>query len=230
MLGFTGNAFGSLATPTAESGVDSSLRRRRSELNEYADALGCAPVHFMNQTHSCTIVDRSVRDEPPAAGFDGHYSSGSARSLGVLTADCLPILLAGRNRAGEPLVAAIHAGRVGLLNGIIETMARALQPLWSAEPALAIIGPAICGSCYEVPSAMRAAAAGRLARIASTTSWGTPALDLPAAAEILLREAGYQTLQTRICTLEDAAFYSYRGGDETDRNAGVVLVPAKAQA
>lgn len=227
VLGFTGKSFGSLATPAAESGVDSSLHRRRAELNAYAGARGYQPVLFMKQTHSCTVIDRSNGTQLPPAGFDAHYSSPAASSLGVLTADCLPILLAGTGHQGAPVIAAIHAGRVGLLAGIIQETAQRLRPHWSSTP-LAVIGPAICGRCYEVPESMRDAATSRLARIGSTTRWGTPALDLPAAAETLLRDADYRIHRTEICTLEDPAFYSYRGGDKTDRNAGIILTPVAA--
>lgn len=227
VLGFTGKDFGSLATPTAESGVASSLQQRRRDLNDYAAATGYHPVAFMNQTHSCNVLARTAAMQPPLESFDGHYSNGQPCSLGVLTADCLPILFAGTNRAGAPLVAAVHAGRVGLLDGIIQHAAQRLVPLWGSQTPVAVIGPAICGRCYEVPAALQEAAARQLARIESTTAWGTQALDLPAAAEQLLSKAGYQTISTAICTLEDPAYYSYRGGDTSDRNAGIILTPVQ---
>ena len=64
---------------------------------------------------------------------------------------------------------------------------------------------------------------------ASTTSWGTPALDLPAGVVADLRAAGVtEVFSTGICTLEDHRFYSHRlatrDGATTGRFAGVVAL------
>ncbi|MFC0580837.1 polyphenol oxidase family protein [Micrococcoides hystricis] len=214
----------------------SSLPTPRQRLDETVTAAGYNRVRFMRQTHSSCVLPRTVSEDQSslAAEFDGHYSDGQALSLGVLTADCLPILIAGTNHQGQPLVAAIHAGRVGLLAGIIQQALHVLQPKLAAPGShhyvrpTAVIGPAICGQCYEVPLAMREEAETQFSTIGAETSWGTPALDLSAAAAEVLQQAGIHTMSTGICTREDPAFYSYRGGDITERNAGVVLTPATA--
>lgn len=75
-------------------------------------------------------------------------------ALAVLTADCTPVLLA------DPvagIAAAAHAGRPGMVAGVVPAAVRAMVEL-GAEPEriVARTGPAVCGRCYEVPDEMRA--------------------------------------------------------------------------
>lgn len=227
MLGFTGRAFGSLAAKPHESGV---VVHPRQKLADWTVINGFQPAHFMHQTHSCQVLNHSETNALPEGGFDGHYSSTADASLGVLVADCLPILFHGIGHHGQPVIAAVHAGRVGLLGGILQSAAEKFYPhLIPGTHPIAVIGPAICGSCYEVPEEIRAAAEQQLPRtgIASTTSWNTPALDLPTTAEAILMKQGFDVVKTGLCTLEDQNYFSYRGGDLTDRNAGIALVPQR---
>src|SRR5699024_2918953 len=84
---------------------------------------------------------------------------------------------------------------------------------------------AICGACYEVPSAMREEAAAVLPETRARTSWGTPSLDLRAGAVAVLEAAGVPRPAIDAdhpCTLEDERFYSYRRHPRTGRFAGVL--------
>jgi copper oxidase (laccase) domain-containing protein len=56
----------------------------------------------------------------------------------------------------------------------------------------------------------------------STTSWGTPALDLPAGARSQLEAAGVIVEYVGPCTLESAGLFSYRRSSKTGRFAGLV--------
>lgn len=232
-IGFTGQQFGSLATPAAESRVPAlTAEDNRARLNSWAAEHGYAQVRFMNQTHSCTVLEQT-RDKKPALGteFDSHFSESGEVSLGVLVADCLPILLCGETEQGHQVIAAVHAGRVGLLGGIIQDTVATLRPkMRTTRKPLAVIGPAICGSCYEVPEQLQSEAIKQsgFAQIASKTSWGTPSLDLPRTAEQILIGAGYEVIQSDICTLESSDYYSFRGGDAKERNAGIILMPTAA--
>jgi hypothetical protein len=90
-----------------------------------------------------------------------------------------------------------------------------------------VIGPAVCGCCYEVPMAMRDEIAAVLPGSATTTRQGTPALDLPAGAEAVLRQAGVTSIRRiEICTIEDDRMFSHRRGlaRPTGRHAGVVML------
>ncbi|WP_395410310.1 laccase domain-containing protein [Cellulosimicrobium funkei] len=93
----------------------------------------------------------------------------------------------------------------------------------------AAVGPSACGRCYEVPAWMRDDVA--LARPAtwSTTSWGTPALDLPAGVVADLVAAGVaDVVRVPACTIEDERFFSHRRaarrGTTTGRFAGLVAL------
>jgi copper oxidase (laccase) domain-containing protein len=94
-----------------------------------------------------------------------------------------------------------------------------------ADPArmCAIIGPGICGGCYEVPEEMRDAVAAVVPGSGCVTRVGTPGLDLRSGLAAQLAAAGVR--QVRIdgrCTAEDPDLYSYRRDGRTGRFAGLV--------
>lgn len=145
--------------------------------------------------------------------------SGSSLAIGVRVADCLPVVLAD---AAAGVIGVAHAGRVGLLGGVLEATLAAMAARGGRQ-VTAWIGPHICGQCYEVPDAMRADAARRLSATAATTSWGTPALDLAAGAEQILHHAGVPTTRVDGCTLTDENLHSHRrDGANSGRLAGLV--------
>lgn len=177
-------------------------------------------VSFMNQVHGSHVVEL----ESPighAGDADAMITNRSGVPLAVLVADCLPILLA----AQDGPVAVVHAGRRGLHGGIIERTVEKMR-VYSAGKIQAAIGPAICGQCYEVPSSLQDEVSARLPATRSTTSTGTPALDLPAGASWILETLGVVISSPQhICTMEDDRFFSYRRakGQHTGRFAGVVM-------
>jgi copper oxidase (laccase) domain-containing protein len=94
-----------------------------------------------------------------------------------------------------------------------------------ADPARtrAVIGPAICGGCYEVPEQMRDAVAAAVPGSGCLTRAGTPGLDLRAGIAGQLAAAGVR--QVRIddrCTAEEPDLYSYRRDGRTGRFAGLI--------
>gem|GEM_PF-6584518 len=121
------------------------------------------------------------------------------------------------------VVAAVHAGRRGLLGGILSEAVAALRARTDG-PIEALIGPAICGSCYEVPEQMASESESSMPGIRTRTSWGTPSLDLPAAAAASLSALGVRVVTDPRCTLEDQALFSYRRDSGCGRQA-LVIVP-----
>ncbi|TFJ95455.1 mannose-6-phosphate isomerase 1-like [Platysternon megacephalum] len=79
-----------------------------------------------------------------------------------------------------------------------------------ARQISAWIGPHICGGCYEVPQAMWDDVVARHPAAASTTSWGTPALDLGAGVAAQLAQEGVASERVEVCTFESADHHSYR--------------------
>jgi polyphenol oxidase len=192
--------------------------------------LGASHVLLPQQVHGADVlvVDAS-RTDPEQFAADGGpevdalVTTQAAVPLGVLVADCLPVLLAD---AGSGVVGAAHVGRRGLAGGVLEATVKAMVAA-GARPAdiVAVIGPGVCGRCYEVPERMRDEVAGAVPGTATTTTAGSPGLDLAAGAEHVLASAGIGTVrQTGICTIEDPRFYSYRRDGRTGRFAGVVML------
>ncbi|OHC80827.1 MAG: polyphenol oxidase [Rhodospirillales bacterium RIFCSPLOWO2_12_FULL_67_15] len=119
-------------------------------------ALGLSPEALVTvyQIHSSEVV---VADDPwpPARApkADGIVTRRPGIALGVLTADCAPILLAD---AGAGVIGAAHAGWRGALGGILEATARAMERLGARLSAtVAVVGPCIHQSSYEVGADLR---------------------------------------------------------------------------
>ncbi|MCK7622113.1 peptidoglycan editing factor PgeF [Streptomyces sp. RS10V-4] len=196
----------------------------RTNRERAARALGLDPaaVVWMNQVHG---RDVAVVDGPwtgdPVPSVDALVTTRRGLALVVLTADCTPVLLA------DPVAGvagAAHAGRPGLVAGVVPAVLAAMTGL-GAEPSriLAYTGPSVCGRCYEVPEAMRAEVAAVVPESRSTTSWGTPAVDVTAGVRAQLAAGGVQLReQSAICTRESADHYSYRRDRTTGRLASYV--------
>ncbi|WP_330353718.1 peptidoglycan editing factor PgeF [Streptomyces chartreusis] len=189
-----------------------------------AKSLGLVPgdVVWMNQVHGSdvTVVDGPWRDRP-VPEVDAIVTARRGLALAVLTADCVPVLLA------DPvagIAAAAHAGRPGMIAGVVPAALRAMTEL-GADPAriVARTGPAVCGRCYEVPDAMRAKVAAEEPTAYAETSWGTPAVDVAAGVHAQLARLGvHDRAQSPVCTLESGDHFSYRRDRTTGRLAGYV--------
>ncbi|MGA7690196.1 MAG: peptidoglycan editing factor PgeF [Jiangellales bacterium] len=143
-------------------------------------------------------------------------------AVGVIAADCVPVLLAD-DTAG--VIGAAHAGRRGVQARIVTDTVSAMVDLGAHRDRLvAWVGPAICGRCYEVGDDVAAQTVAVAPAARATTSWGTTALDLPAAVLAELAEAGVAHVHAEPrCTLEDPLLYSYRRDGLTGRQASVVV-------
>ncbi|MGW1095384.1 peptidoglycan editing factor PgeF [Streptomyces sp. NPDC002455] len=190
-----------------------------------ASALGLDPalVVWMNQVHGreVAVVDGPWGDTRDIPAVDAVVTARRGLPLAVLTADCTPVLLAD---PAAGVVAAAHAGRPGLVAGVVPAAVEAMIAL-GAEPSriTAHTGPAVCGRCYEVPEQMRAEVAGAVPASWSETSWGTPAVDVTAGVHAQLAELGVTDRHSSpFCTLESGDHFSYRRDRTTGRLAGYV--------
>ncbi|MGY1582491.1 peptidoglycan editing factor PgeF [Streptomyces sp. MN13] len=203
-------------------GDDPGAVRANRELA--AKSLGLDPglVVWMNQVHGneVAVVDGPWNVER-VPQVDGLVTAGRGIALAVLTADCVPVLLA------DPVagvVSAAHAGRPGMVAGIVPAAVAAMVKL-GADPSriVARTGPAVCGRCYEVPEAMRAEVAAVEPGAYAETSWGTPAVDVAAGVHAQLERLGvHDREQSPVCTLESQDHFSYRRDRTTGRLAGYV--------
>lgn len=197
-------------------GDDASAVQGRRERLEHSLGLAPRSLRFMNQVHGTTVAVMGAETAAPEA--DAMVSRGLP--LAVMVADCIPVLLAGESASG-PVLAAVHAGRPGVADGVIPAALDSMASL-GAGHIRAWLGPSICGACYEVPAALRDEVAAALPAAWSTTSWGTPALDLPAGARSQLEAAGVEVEYAGGCTLETDTLYSYRRNRNTGRFAGLL--------
>jgi len=184
-----------------------------------AERLG-RPVVYMDQCHGAgvAVVD-GVPDRPPSC--DALVTRSSEVALAVLVADCVPVLL-----SGTGVVAAVHAGRPGLVAAVVPRTIEVMRDLGAGEVD-AVVGPSVCGRCYEVPAPMRELAA-QVQPVSATVSWsGTPAIDVAAGVVAQLRDAGVAVRWLPGCSRERDDLYSYRRDGQTGRFAGVVAQGAR---
>jgi len=197
-----------------------AVRRNRERLAAWAGA----PVRFGRQVHGTVArVVRAGDADLDASEADALVTAERGVPVGVLVADCVPVLLAD---AEAGVAGAVHAGRRGLLAGVLSRALDAMASL-GADPARvrAAVGPAAGACCYEVPAELAEEAASVRPELRGTTTWGTPSLDLRAGAEAELRHGGVAHVAlVGGCTIEDADLYSYRRGQVTGRFAGVVTL------
>lgn len=229
--GFTTRAGGVSAEPWGTLNVGlfvgdrpADVRANRALVGQWAGA----PVVFGEQVHGARAL---VLDGPPAtedgsAGrADALVATTSEIAVGVYVADCVPLLLAD---ADAGVVAAVHAGRAGLVAGVVRAAVDAMRASGAAPDRLrAVVGPSIGADSYEVPEAMRADVAAAVPEAWAVTRWGTPGVDLGAGVAAELARAGVrQVTRLSTCTFTDGRLYSHRrasaAGVATGRFAGVI--------
>lgn len=206
----------------------SAVAANRSRL---AAAIGLPEDHvvWMNQVHGDHV---EVVDAPRAGAFDATdalVTSVPGVALAVVTADCVPVLLADA-RAG--VVGAAHAGRVGAAAGVVLRTLEAMVGLGArVEDVSALLGPAVSGPNYEVPEEMAAEVEARLPGSRITTPRGTPGLDLRAGIARQLAAAGVTAVDVDPrCTVADRTLFSHRRGAPTGRLASVVWMQADGES
>jgi polyphenol oxidase len=190
-----------------------------------AVGLGDDGIVWMNQVHGTTVAVVDHAGES-VDNTDGLVTTTPRLALAVVTADCVPVLM-GDARAG--VVAAVHAGRVGAADGIV---ARALETMTGAGAHVGdisvLLGPAVSGPNYEVPEEMAAEVEQLLPGSRTTTSRGTPGLDLRAGIAGQLRSLGVRSIDIDPrCTVADPKLFSHRRDAPTGRLASLIwLEPA----
>jgi hypothetical protein len=206
---FTSRAHGNLSTQRGDGHERGRLARDR-----LCDELELQWLCASRQVHGSAVQRVRAPDgrggEAVAVDADGHATDLPRIGAMVLTADCLPVALAG---AGS--VAMLHAGWRGLAGGVLEQGIAALRELGDGGPLVAAIGPGAGACCYEVGAEVHAAF-GRVVP-------GAQNIDLRAIArERLLAGGVAQVLEARACTICDARFFSHRRQSErAGRQAGV---------
>lgn len=209
--GISTGAFGSLNLALHVEDDPTVVLENRRLLEEQ---LG-QPIQYMEQVHgdSVSLVRASTIDSPTA---DALLTQESGIALAVMVADCIPLLL---SNAGA--VAAVHVGRRGLLNGVAINTLNKLRSL-DSSPVTAVIGPSICGSCYEVSQEIFNEVTDRYPASSARTPSRGFSLDLAKALTHELIENGVTVIDESRCTVEDDSLFSYRRDGKTGRQVGIV--------
>ncbi len=178
----------------------------------------------MEQVHGADVA--VVRDiEQADHRADALVTDRPSVGLGVLVADCVPVLLADTEAA---VIGAAHVGRRGLVAGTALRAVEAMTVLGARPAHIHVwLGPSICGRCYAVPTTMRAEVDAAAPSSATSTPDGRPSLDLRSGLRRQLVTAGVRTVRDAgPCTAESDDHYSYRRDGVTGRTAGVIVFTA----
>lgn len=180
-----------------------------------ADAMGIAPdalvtVHQVHSPQVVTVTGPAQGDRPRA---DAMVTATPGLGLGILTADCQPVLFAD---AAAGVIGAAHAGWRGTFDGVLEATVDAMEALGAKRGDItAVIGPTISQAAYEVGPEFFETFTDEdrdNARFFINGVNGRYLFDLPAFGLSRLRAAGVGHAEwTRHCTYRDPArFFSYR--------------------
>ena len=244
--GFSTRAGGVSAAPFDSLHLGSSSTATPNDVREnrcrFSAAFGFAPeaLALGEQRHGSAVAvaatGKSGVDLPAGGrgypGVDALITNTPGTLLTVLSADCVPILLALDDGSA---IAAVHAGWRGTVAEVAPIAVAALCRRYGAEPQrlVAVLGPAIGGCCYEVDGPVIEAFGGADHPSMRPSRPGRPGhvmLDLRAANAVQLREAGLASERIEVlgdyCTsCRGDLFYSHRrDGEPTGRFAGGIAL------
>jgi polyphenol oxidase len=206
--GYSSGPYASLNLGRFTDDDPEAVERNRSSLEQQ---LGVR-FTYGRQVHGARVkrVTAALKDRR-AEQADGQATTLPGHAPMVLTADCLPIAI-----AGDRAVAMLHAGWRGLAAGVVSEGVRAVRELGATGPLAAAIGPGAGPCCYRVSEDVHAVFASHGARRGEN-------LDLKAIARLELERAGVAVVHdVQLCTICSELFYSHRRDRGlTGRQAGI---------
>jgi hypothetical protein len=220
--GFSEGPYASLNLGRMTDDRPEAVRRNRVKVQEQAGV----PAALIFQIHGTSVRTIAGMSDvgvapPPDTDIELLKADGQATQLSgvapmVLTADCLPIAL-----AGDGAVAMLHAGWRGLAGGIVAEGVRAVRELGAGGPLEAAIGPGAGGCCYEVGEEVFELFCEYGERVRDGRN-----IDLKAIARDQLGRAGVEAVHdVDLCTIcsDESLFFSHRRDHGvTGRQAGLV--------
>ena len=190
-----------------------AVKENRARLSQHFGV----PIQYMNQVHGADVrlIDKVIPDPT----VDALITMTPGLGLAVMVADCIPLLIWDES---ESVVAVVHVGRRGAINGIVENVVGQMRALTSAS-LVAEIGPHICADCYVVGEEI----AAEFGATHPNAVWRRDelTLDLSGALRGDLAEMQVRVTHQHSCTVEDPLLYSYRRDGVTGRFAGVISLP-----
>jgi YfiH family protein len=177
-----------------------------------ARAVGFDPqrLALARQVHGAELIEVGPDDAGVLGDADGLVARAPGPVLGILTADCAPVVLAGRDG-----IAVVHAGWRGVVAGVVEAGVDAVGPVWGAW-----IGPSIHGCCYEVGADV-------------TAAWTRRGLPVPVPGRVDPARAAAHILTTRgvralcvsdECTHCSPGHFSHRRDGVTGRQGAFAAI------
>lgn len=193
------------------------VQRNRELLTQ---RLGVEGLAFGKQVHGAGVRVVKGLSNKTSRGLDdtdGLVTTVPGIALVMMGADCLPVLL-----ASAGVVGAAHVGRPGLVKGLLPEVVRVMHEQGAGD-IVAVIGPGICGRCYEVPASMAGEVEKAVPGSRATTRHGTTSVDLTRGATSQLAAEGITVTTVGGCTFEQPElFFSYRRDGLTGRHGGAV--------
>lgn len=192
--------------------VGDDERAVRENRRRFAHAAGFSAQRLVlaRQVHGTKVIDVDEHDTGVVGEGDGLKTGAAGPVLGMLTADCAPVVVAGARG-----VCVLHGGWRGLAAGIIEEGVAAVEPAWAAW-----VGPCIHACCYEVGREVTDAF-----RSAGLPVVDDSHVDCGRAATFALHRAGVQRVAASIdCTHCHDNYFSYRRDGVTGRQGGIVAL------
>jgi polyphenol oxidase len=209
--------------------VDDDATSVAENRGRVVEALGIPPFATAEQVHGAAVARvgprragagyRDPRSRLPDA--DALVTGAAGLPIAVLTADCLPVVMASPS---EGVLAVVHAGWRGLVAGVLSSAARSFD---DRDGVLAAIGPAIGPCHYEVGEDVAdAVGAGSEAGAVTERRGGRLFLDLPGTAAGALASLGIRHVDVaEVCThCEERRLFSHRrDGPRTGRQALIAV-------
>jgi copper oxidase (laccase) domain-containing protein len=180
-------------------------------------ALVDLPWTLLDERHGIDVVHVARPGGGDREVGDVAVTALAGTVVGAWVGDCAPVALV----SSDGVIAAVHAGWRGLAAGVLDVAVDAVERV-AGGTISAYLGPAIGACCYEFgePDLARVAAGvgGDRSSVASTTRWGTVALDVPRAVAQALARRGVELTAASSCTGCDPSYYSHRARGERGRH------------
>ena len=208
LVAFTDRAGGVSRPPYDSLNLAARVGDDRAHVDENRRRVGAAAgfrvdeLCLARQVHAAGAIEARRGDAGVLGEADVLLTREPGVALGILTADCAPVVVAGQHG-----VAIAHAGWRGLVAGVVEVAIEAVGPVEAAW-----VGPCIRACCYEVgPEVIQAFAARGL-------PVGDDRVDPMDAAVAALRAEGIDEIAAAgVCTSCDRSYFSYRRDGVTGR-------------